>query len=71
MRRHLGQDIRRIHEEGSRALDGYVDRGRIRRTFGEYLVGRGGNRVLVWRLLLLERFLQWRARQNQRGYARA
>jgi len=66
LRLHHARDLERWVTGGASVLDPYLDRDRTRRLVQGYLGGDGTNRMVAWRLLVLERFFT-RPRSREEG----
>ncbi len=67
MRHHLGPRLARLAERGSEVLEPYVDWDRARLLVRSYLSGRTDNRLPIWRMLALERWLMLKSAQSSGG----
>jgi len=57
LRHHLGSELARLAERGSEALQPFVDWDIARPLIRSYLSGKSADRLSVWRMLALERWL--------------
>jgi len=64
LRAHLGSDLERLARTGSACLERYVDWDRARPMIRAFLAGHPGDRMAIWRLLVLERWLMLESAQQ-------
>ena len=67
LRTHLGLRLESLARSGSAWLEPYVDWDRCRLVIRRFLAGSGVDRLAVWRLIALERWLMLQSGQLQGG----